>query len=55
LEQLRTHFQVEKMRGADLTLVIRADKEVLHGRVVAVMDLARTEGLSRLAIATQVR
>jgi biopolymer transport protein ExbD len=55
LEQLRTHFQVEKTRGADLTLVIRADTEVPHGRVVEVMDLARTEGLSHLAIGTQVK
>ena len=55
LEQLRMHFQAQKTQGADLTLVIRADKEVPHGRVVEVMDLARTEGLSRLAIATQVK
>lgn len=55
LEQLRTHFRAEKTRGADLTLVIRADKEVPHGRVVEVMDLARTEGLNHLAIATQTK
>lgn len=33
-------------------VVIKADKEVDHGRVVAVMDLARTYGLG-LAIATE--
>ena len=55
LEQLRTHFQAQKTQGADLTLVIRADKEVPHGRVVEVMDIARTEGLNHLAIGTQVR
>ncbi len=33
-------------------VVIKADKEVGHGRVVAVMDLARTYGLP-LAIATE--
>jgi biopolymer transport protein ExbD len=55
LEQLRTHFQAEKTRGADLTLVVRADKEVPHGRVVEVMDIARSEGLTHLAIGTQVR
>jgi biopolymer transport protein ExbD len=55
LEQLHTHFQAQKTQGADLTLVIRADKEVLHGRVVEVMDIARTEGLNHLAIGTQVR
>ena len=55
LEQLRSYFQTEKSKGAELTLVVRADEEVAHGRVVSVMDLARTEGLSRLAIATQAR
>lgn len=55
IEQLRTRFQTEKVTGAEITLVVRADKEVLHGRVVQVMDLARAEGLSRLAIATQMR
>ncbi len=34
-------------------VVIKADKAVDHGRVVAVMDLARSEGLSKLAIATE--
>ena len=55
LEQLRTHFQAEKTRGTDLTLVVRADKEVPHGRVVEVMDIARSEGLDHLAIGTQGR
>jgi len=55
LEKLKAHFQAEKVTGAEITVIVRADKEVSHGRVVEVMDLARTEGLSRLAIATQVR
>lgn len=37
----------------DAQVVIKADKEVDHGRVVQVMDLARSHGLSRLAIATE--
>jgi len=55
LEQLKTHFQQEKATGAEITVIVRADKEVPHGRVVEVMDAARTEGLNKLAIATQVR
>jgi biopolymer transport protein ExbD len=35
-------------------VVIKADTGVDHGRVVAVMDLARSRGLTRLAIATEV-
>ena len=34
-------------------VVIKADKSVGHGRVVTVMDLARSIGLSNLAIATE--
>lgn len=33
-------------------VVIKADTGVSHGRVVAVMDQARAQGLTRLAIAT---
>ena len=55
LEQLKTRFQTEKASGAEITVIVRADKAVPHGRVVEVMDLARTEGLNHLAIATQVR
>lgn len=55
LEQLKTRFQAEKATGAEITVIVRADKEVPHGRVVEVMDLARTEGLNKLAIATQTR
>lgn len=55
LAQLKTLFQKEKATGAEITVIVRADKEVPHGRVVEVMDLARVEGLNKLAIATQVR
>jgi len=55
LEQLKTRFQVEKATGAEITVIVRADKEVSYGHVVEVIDLAHTAGLSRLAIATQVR
>ncbi|RMF87432.1 MAG: biopolymer transporter ExbD [Nitrospirae bacterium] len=34
-------------------VVIRADREVHHGRVVAAMDAARAAGFRRLAIATR--
>ena len=40
-----------KGEGASI-LVIKADEETLHGRVVKVMDLAKGEGITRLAIAT---
>jgi biopolymer transport protein ExbD len=55
LEQLKTRMQEEKVQGAEVTLVVRADKEVQHGRVVEVMDIARNEGMNKLAIGAQAR
>ena len=40
-------------RSPDTLVLIQADQGVPHGRVVAVMDLARRQGLERLAIATK--
>jgi biopolymer transport protein ExbD len=37
----------------DTQVVIRADAGVTHGRVVGIMERARTVGLTRLAIATK--
>jgi len=37
----------------DTLVLVQADEGVAHGKVVAVMDLARREGLPRLAIATR--
>ena len=39
-------------RDTSTLVVIKADKDVDHGDVVRVMDVARQRGLSRLAIAT---
>lgn len=55
LAQLRTHFHTQKAQGVSVALVIRADQEVPHGRVVEVMDIARSEGITNLAIATRAR
>jgi len=55
LAQLKTRMQEEKSQGTEVTLVVRADKEVQHGRVVEVMDIARNEGLNKLAIGAQAR
>jgi biopolymer transport protein ExbD len=46
---------LDKAHGenADTLVLVQADQGVAHGKVVAVMDLARRHGLSRLAIATR--
>ena len=44
----RAHAQ-----NPDTLVLVQADEGVTHGKVVAVMDLARRHGLVRLAIATR--
>jgi biopolymer transport protein ExbD len=46
-------FGAASARSAATVLLVQADEGVPHGRVVAVMDLARRHGLNRLAIATR--
>jgi biopolymer transport protein ExbD len=46
-------FDAARARSAGTVLLVQADEGVAHGKVVAVMDLARRHGLSRLAIATR--
>jgi biopolymer transport protein ExbD len=42
-----------RVENPDTLVLVQADQGVAHGRVVAVMELARRHGLSRLAIATR--
>lgn len=53
LDRLDAIFERAAERDPGTLVVIKADVGVTHGRVVTVMDLARTKGLSRLAIATE--
>ncbi len=52
-DELKSKLLEAHARSADTTVVVQADSGVAHGKVVAVMELARTVGLDRLAIATQ--
>ena len=53
-EDLRRSFKRAARQDPSTLVVIKADQDVTHGAVVGVMDLARNQGLSRLAIATVV-
>ena len=52
--RLKQILQSKARSDPNTLVVIKADTGVPHGRVVAVMDQARAEGLTRLAIATDV-
>lgn len=52
---LKKQLQAAVGRGEVEVLVVKADKQALHGRVVEVMDAAKLAGVKRLAIATSAR
>jgi len=54
-DSLRKIFDDAKVRDAETQVVVQADEATHHGRVVAVMELAKAAGLRRLAIATRRR
>lgn len=52
LESLKQTLRSKARVDPNTMVIIKADTGVPHGRVVGVMDLARAEGLHKLAIAT---
>jgi biopolymer transport protein ExbD len=52
-EALRKTFEAARAKDAETQVVVQADEAAHHGRVVAVMELAKAAGLRRLAIATR--
>jgi biopolymer transport protein ExbD len=53
--QLTARLQARAGSEPDLAVVIEADTDVRHGRVVDVMDAARLAGVGKLAIAVTPR
>ena len=51
---LRHALSVAAQKNPATLIVLKADRQVDHGRVVAIMDAARGYGLTKLAIATEV-
>lgn len=54
-EDLAELISGEIREGASRHLSIKADKEVTHGKVIQVMDMARQKGVQLVTIATQKR
>ena len=51
--ELIARFQQARSGGAEPNLVVSADAEALHGRVVHVIDLAKQQGIVKFAINVQ--
>ena len=52
-DALRTLFERAYAKDPETQVIVQADESTHHGRVVGVMELAKTAGLRRLAIATR--
>jgi len=52
-EQLGEVFENTASESKATMVILQADQDVAHGRVVRIMDLAKEKGLQHLAIATQ--
>jgi biopolymer transport protein ExbD len=52
-ENLGPLLKDEMEKSLDKALIINADKQVAHGFVVKIMDLARQSGVQKLVIATE--
>lgn len=55
IEALGTALRDAARKAPETTVVLRADEQAPHGRIVAILDLARELGLSDFAIATATR
>ena len=53
LEELERRLANLRQTSPDPSLLINADKQVSHGRVIQVMDLIRLSGITNMGIATQ--
>ncbi|HYQ46824.1 MAG TPA: biopolymer transporter ExbD [Polyangiaceae bacterium] len=52
---LISHFKSALAGNKDLNLIVSADKEVPHGKVVHVIDLAKLEGITKFAINVELQ
>jgi biopolymer transport protein ExbD len=49
-EELTARFMKARAAGGEPSLVVSADAQALHGRVVHVIDLAKVQGIMKFAI-----
>lgn len=52
-QELETFLNQQASEGSERLVLVQADQNAVHSRVVEVMEIARKSGLSNLAIATR--
>jgi biopolymer transport protein ExbD len=55
LKNLPVQLKNALAKRKEKMLIIKADKDVLHGTVVQIMDIAKINGVEKLAIATEAK
>ncbi len=55
IDSLPVYLKSLLEKAEDQTLTLKADKEVTHGLVVKIMDLAKQNGVKKLVIATRIK
>ncbi len=55
LDDVRKILKQKARINPKMLVIIQADAQVTHGKVVQIMDIAKTAGLNKLAIATRPR
>ncbi|HOP85032.1 MAG TPA: biopolymer transporter ExbD [Syntrophorhabdaceae bacterium] len=53
LTEVEKRLSAQGKRAHGLSIVINADKNVEHGRVIEVMDIVRKSGITKIAVATR--
>jgi biopolymer transport protein ExbD len=53
IDELGKYLKKAVRESPEGMVIIQADERVLHGKVVEVMDVAKTSGFNKLAIATR--
>ena len=52
-DDVRRYIRDKQAAGAEVQAVLAADAQVTHGRVVAVIDLVKSEGVTSFALDTE--
>ena len=55
LDDVRKILKQKARINPKMLVIIQADEQVTHGKVVQIMDIAKSSGLNKLAIATRPR
>ena len=53
LQGMMQRLQAEKVKGTDITVILRADKAAQYGAFVQVLDTLKTMDITKIAVATE--